>query len=318
MRVVMLAVNDPAGTASLMRQALNRHSVHVCRLVTLELRYNFMFPKDLHVPWLDDAGLDELEQVLREADVFHFHMTADEHLRLGPFFPRDFMAGKKIVHHHHGHPDFRGNPLKYQNKYAELGRRNLLVSTPDLLRMLPGARWQPNFVPQDDEAYRPSPRVPDGLVRLGHSPTRKDLKNTDELLQVHARLRRDFPAFELDVIENTPHAECLARKQACDLFFDHMQGYYGMASLEALAQGVPTIAGLDSWNMDRIREFFACRELPWLLARDADELEALIRRLIADAPARQHQGALSRRFMEEVWSEERVIGALSSYYEEIE
>ena len=105
MRILMIGINDPAGTAMLFRRALERHTAHSCRVVTLETRYTHAWDKDLHVPDLDAAGLEELEALLRESDVLHFHMTADEHLRLGPFLPADYLAGKAVVHHHHGHPD---------------------------------------------------------------------------------------------------------------------------------------------------------------------------------------------------------------------
>lgn len=314
MRVVMIAINDPAGTASLMRQALERHTQHSCRLVTLEIRYNFMFPKDLHLPWLDDAGLQELEEALADAELFHFHMTADENLPLGPFDLRQFLQGKALVHHHHGHPDFRGNPEKYQKKYAALGRKNLLVSTPDLLHKLPGAVWQPNFVPQNDAGYTPAGERNDGKMRIGHSPTRKDLKNTEELLRVYSRLQKKFDNLELDVIENTPHVQCLKRKRRCDIFFDHMQGYFGMASLEALSQGVPVVAGLDDWNQSCIREFFSCDELPWIIARNEESLERTLGNLLRDKAARKRAGQASRQFMEQVWTEAKAIARLDAFY----
>ncbi len=318
MRIAMIAVNDPAGTAILMCRALNRHTAHQCRLITTELRYNFMFPKDLHLPWLDGRGMQELEQVLRQADVFHFHLVCDESIQLGPFTPAQFMRGKAIVHHHHGHPDFRGDPLFFQDKYRRLGRKNLLVSTPDLLPKLPGAVWQPNFVPQDMACYAPDPRQDDQRVILAHSPTRKDLKNTDDLLAIYERLAPDFPELALDIIENTPHAECLLRKQRCDIFFDHMQGYYGMASLEALAQGRPVIAGLDGFNIGNIREFFACASLPWIIARDNNALETTLRDLLRDPEAREQAGREARSFMERVWTEKRVINALASFYDTLQ
>ncbi|WP_027186564.1 glycosyltransferase [Desulfovibrio inopinatus] len=318
MRIVMITENDPAGVCSLLRRALTRHTDHSCRIVTLELRYNHLYEKDLHVPWLDDAGLEELESVLDEADVFHFHMLADEHMQLGPFTAAQFLDDKKrIVHHHHGHHVFRGNPEIFQKKYADLNRKNLLVSTPDLLFKLPAARWQPNLIPEHDSRYMPNPRLADGKIRIAHSPTRKDLKNTDDLLAVHDKITSELPHFELDMIDNATHNDCLARKQSCDIAFDHMQGYYGMASLEALSQGLPTIAGLSDHTIARIREYFGCDDLPWVIARHADELETALRHLALDDDEREQRGAASRHFMETVWTEKRLTTDLATFYEEL-
>jgi len=312
--ILMIAVNGPAGTAVGLADALNRLTGHRCRVATLETRYNHGWRKDLHVPDLDEAGLAELEAALRTADLFHFHMTADEHLHLGPFLPADFLRGKLVVHHHHGHPDFRANPGKYRARYAERGRRNLLVSTPDLLRLLPGARWQPNPVPEKDPAYRPVEPRPAGRPLVAHAPTRKELKNTDDLLAVMAGLRAAGLDLGLELIDDAPHAECLRRKARCHMVFDHMQGYYGMSSLESLAQGVPVVAGLDDWCAGHMREFADCGRLPWIVARDRAALAAALARLARDPEAREAAGLASRRFMEQSWSEEHVVARLEEFY----
>ncbi len=314
MNVVMIAVNDPAGTAIRFAGALNRLSGHFCRVVTLETRYNHGWDKDLHLPDLDEAGLAELEAALRAADVLHFHMTADETLRLGPLALADFLPGKAVVHHHHGHPDFRANPRKYRDKYAALGRRNLLVSTPDLLHLLPGARWQPNLVPEQAPQYRPLEHKPEAPVTVGHAPTRRELKNTDDLLAVLDELAARGARLALELIDDAPHADCLRRKRRCHIVFDHMQGYYGMSSLESLAQGVPVVAGIDDWCARHMRDFAGTGALPWITARDRAELRGALALLGADPEARQSAGLASRRFMEDHWSEARVLERLTDFY----
>ncbi len=315
MRILMITENDPAGTAILFAKAVNALTEHTCRLVTTQTRYHHFFEKDLHLPLLDDAGLAALEGLLRDSDVFHFHLLADENYALGRFRPRDYMAGKLLVHHHHGHPDFREHPEKYREKYRRLGRKKLLVSTPDLLRKLPEAMWLPNLVPLDDPLYQPLPVNGGGPMVVSHSPTRKDLKNTDELAAVVGRLRERRPgSVDLDLIDDVRHRECLRRKQHSHVVFDHMQGYYGVSSLEGLSQGKPTIAGLDAWNQATIKEVFGCESLPWVTARDANALEATLEGLAEDPDARKAIGHASRVFMERHWNERFITERLISFY----
>ena len=302
MRILMIAINDPAGTAIEFTKAINAYTEHSCRLITKEIRYNFMFEKDLHLPWLDEAGWAEVEELLRTSDVFHFHMTADEDIELGPFRPRDFMRGKIIVHHHHGHPDFRENPEKYRQKYKARGRRNLLVSTPDLLKLLPEAKWQPNLVPVDDPLYTPLENKSEERVVVCHSPTRKDLKNTDEFMAAMRALEGNaFLPVETRLIERTPHKDCLRLKRESHILFDHLQGYYGVASLEALSQGLCVVAGLDEWNKRHIREYFGVDDLPWVDCSADAILETLT--VLVQSPSRPILSSASRVFMTEVWSD---------------
>lgn len=315
MNILMITENDPAGMGVAFKNAINRHTEHHCRLITTEIRYNFYFEKDLHVPLLKDDGFDEIVQLLKDADVIHFHLLADESIRLGPVRAKQYIDGKKIIHHHHGHPHFRSNPEFYREKYRNL-KRKVLVSTPDLLHLLPEARWQPNLVPIKDSSYLPNAPSGNGTIRVGHAPTRKDLKNTQELIQVIRRLQptlRD-PQLELDIIENSLHKRCLERKNQCYIVFDHMQGYYGVSSLESLSQGKPVIAGLDDWNMRWIKEFAGSDVLPWVIARRPGELEKKLEELVTDGDLRNHIGIRSRDFMENCWSEQHALTPLFQAY----
>ena len=315
MNILMITENDPAGMGIAFTNAINRHTGHRCRLITTKTRYNFNFEKDLHVPDLKEEGFEEIVHLLKEADVIHFHILADENIEMGPIRVKDYIQGKVIIHHHHGHPHFRSNPRLYQDKYRRL-RRKVLVSTPDLLRLVPEATWLPNLVPIHDPLYLPQPVPVNGSMTIGQSVTRKDIKNTDNLLQVVRKVRQEIPAPELslDIIENTDQRECLRRKNKCHIVFDHMQGYYGVSSLESLSQGKPVIAGLDEHCISRIHECFGVHKLPWVVARDPEELERTLKELVSDVPRLEALGIQSRRFMEEVWSDSFVAERLSQFY----
>ena len=319
MNILMLAINDPAGTAIQFCKAVNRHSGHSARLITLETRYTHGWEKDLHVPDIGPDGMEEIRILMREADIFHFHMTCDEHQSFGGLTPADFIKGKGVVHHHHGHHDFRSNPESFRRKYAALGRKNLLVSTPDLMHLLPEARWQPNLVPIDEPLFKPLwGRFDDpGQLRVCHSPTRKDLKNTDDFLAAVKWVNRRKTHISVDLIDDVPNNECLARKRRCHVLFDHMQGYYGVSSLEGLSQGVAVIAGLDEWNRARVAEFAETDDLPWLIAKDRDQLAALLLDLALDRAKCEAVGGKGRRFMEDHWSDRRVAAHLTEFYESI-
>jgi len=91
MKILMITTNDPAGTAISFTRAINKYTVHNCRLITTEIRYNFMFEKDLHLPWLKEDDWAEVEDLLKTSDVFHFHMTTDENIQLGPFHVKNYI-----------------------------------------------------------------------------------------------------------------------------------------------------------------------------------------------------------------------------------
>ena len=313
MNIIMITENDPAGMGIAFTNAINRYTEHACRLITTTTRYNFGTEKDLHLPALDEEGLEEMIELLQKADILHFHLLADENTELGPIKAKEFIAGKAILHHHHGHPDFRSHPNKYREKYHRL-RRKVLVSTPDLLKLLPEAAWQPNLVPINAPYYRPRSIETTNEVRVCQAPTRKDLKNTAEFEVVMASLEKKYKNVEGVVIANTRHEECLRIKQACDIHFDHMQGYYGVSSLESLSQGKPVIAGLDEWNKKNIRDLFGTEDLPWIPARNTVELSTVLVTLIENRGLREKKGKEGRKFMEVFWNEQTIVDDLIDFY----
>ena len=316
MNILMLSANDPAGMGIAFKNAINLFSDHLCRLITTEEKYGFGYKKDIHLPDCAPEDFDLIEKLLTDADIIHFHILADEHMRLGPFLVKDYIKGKQIVHHHHGHPHFRANPDFYCEKYKKL-QRKVLVSTPDLLKLVPEATWVPNLVPINDPLLLPSEETSSERITIGQSPTRKKLKNTNELvevitdLQTNNRLAKDI---ELKIVELMDHESCLREKKKCHIIFDHMQGYYGVSSLESLSQGKPVIVGLDDWNVKCIKKFTGANELPWLIARNEKELQNVLLRLLSGPELRLTSGKQARNFMEQYWTEQHVLQVLFDVY----
>lgn len=318
LNVVMITENDPAGMGIAFCKAINRHTSHKCRLITTKTKYNFNFEKDLHVPDLTAADFEQICDLLKAADIIHFHILSDENIELGPIKVKDFAAGKVFLHHHHGHPHFREQPEIYGVKYRRLKRR-VLVSTPDLLRLLPEATWQPNLVPINDPLFRYEAPPVNGAVIIGQAVTRKDLKDTEGLEEVIGKIRRRSSRvnIDVDIIENTDHRQCLRRKRNCHLIFDHMQGYYGVSSLESLSQGRAVIAGLDEWNVSHIKTFAETSQIPWIVCRSGEALEETITSLSNDRSRLMEIGVESRGFMCRHWSDRKVSQHLIRFYESL-
>lgn len=314
----MITANDPAGMGIAFTNAINRYTEHCCRLITTQDRYGINFGKDIHLPDIHNDDFGEIESIMKSADIFHFHMLSDENSHLGPLVIRDYVKGKKIIHHHHGHPDYILNISFYNEKYRKL-KRKVVVSTPDLLQIAENASWVPNLVPINDVNYLPryEDSLPSGLLGICQAPTRKYDKHTDVFGKVLEELKNEGAAIESVILERLQHDNCLRIKKTCHMVFDHMRGWFGISSLESLSQGKPVIAGLDEWNIRCIKEFTGAEDLPWQIARDGEQLKKVLQGLIHDSCKRQNIGQQSRAFMEQHWTEQQALSVLLKFYEEL-
>ena len=312
----MITHNDPAGMGIAFTNAINRYTDHSCRLITSAEMYGFNYEKDIHLPDIEDDDYGEVEHLLKDADIIHFHVLRDENSHLGPLVIRDYIKGKKILHHHHGHPDFILNAAAYNEKYKKLNRR-VIVSTPDLLKVAENSTWIPNLVPINDVSFLP--RYDDSLdqevIKICQAPTRKYHKHTNEFKRVMKRLVATDSNIESIVLEKLPYIDCLKVKRSCHIVFDHMRGWFGISSLESLSHGKPVIAGLDEWNIECIKAFTGTDTLPWVIAKSEQELEASLNILIGSRETRQQIGENARRFMETHWTEKYVLDKLLDIYD---
>ncbi|MCB0324767.1 MAG: hypothetical protein KDD69_14390, partial [Bdellovibrionales bacterium] len=298
MQILMIGQNDPAGMMIAFANAINRYTEHRARVISLRTMYALDLEYDIELPRIQNDDFGEVEHLLKTSDIFHFHMLMDERHQLGPLQIRDYISGKALLHHHHGtydHQLFLATANEYAERYKQLGRR-AIVATPDLLKLLPAATWQPNMVPLHDVDFLPryDHLTDQAEVRVVQAPTRKWDKHTKEFRRVCERLLTRHPMLRYRIVEGLSHRECLKVKRSAHVSFDHMNGWFGIASLESLAQGVPTVAGLDDWNIRHIKEFTGASDLPWTIARDERQLEAALEALLVEPAKRLDLGQAAR------------------------
>jgi glycosyltransferase involved in cell wall biosynthesis len=318
MNILMIGRNDPAGMMITFANALNRYTEHTARVISLETRYNMEYEYDIQLGRLPEEDYGEIEHLLKTSDLIHFHMLVNEHIMIGPLVVREYVSDKPMYHHHHGHPDFLINADRYQDRYRKLGRR-CGVSTPDLLKLIPDAVWLPNMVPLQEADFLPRP---DHLgdqseVRVVQAPTRKWHKHTAEFERVMERISADHPNARMEILTGYSYRGCLKQKRRSHVVFDHMNGWFGISSLESLAHGIPVIAGLDEWCTEQMKAFAGTDSLPWVVARTEEELESQIRDLVNNPGRRVDVGAASRTFMENHWSERDALAVLLDEYAKI-
>lgn len=120
----------------------------------------------------------------------------------------------------------------------------IFAYNPDLLHLLPAsARFLP-YTHLDVRSFPRLPRAPRGRVlQISHAPTNPTAKGSRFLIAAVKALSQRGVAIELDLILNASHAETLRRIGMSDVFVDQLlAGWYGGAGVEAMIQGVATVA----------------------------------------------------------------------------
>lgn len=258
MRVLNLSTTDTGGCGWLTSQAL----------AGTDITYDAVSGKSSWIgypavrPWAERRRLAEL------ADIHH----ARNRLSVLDGLPR-----RPCVLHHHG-TQYRNDPHTHNRAAANRGARTI-VSTVDLLEHAPDdAVWygSPHNFDWLAAFRKPQP----GPLRIGHAPTVRTSKGTDQFL---AALKRRGSGGRVVLIERTPWKRALAIKGTCDVLFDQFTYGYGSNSIEAWGMGIPVISGAAPHIIDRMIRTWGA--LPFYHATEhtiGDAIEAM-----ADPQVRQ-------------------------------
>ena len=151
-----------------------------------------------------------------------------------------------------------------------------------------------------------------GRPRIVHAPSNAGIKGTPMILAALEHLKSRFD-FELILVENTPHAEALARYRDTDIAIDQiLAGWYGGYAVEMMAMGKPVACMIRDEDLGFVPPAMRA-DLPLLKLHPAslvDDLAAILEQQ-AQWPA---WGAQARRFVERWHAPDRIARAMIACY----
>lgn len=198
------------------------------------------------------------------------------------------------------HSPFRGEWDDYLRTLQAVVDRNradlerfdgpVMVSTPDLLDVLPHATWLPLVVDVDRMATDRPALERDRPVVL-HAPSNPRLKGTDVIEGVLTALR-DEGLVEYRRLQGVPHEQMAGFVADADVVVDQVVlGNPGVLLTEALAAGRLVVAHLSDAVRTRMRDADPCGEEPPVVEADPTTLARVLREVVGDRAAYRDHAA---------------------------
>lgn len=307
--IVQIAKTNCAGAIWRIHDAINAYTEHTCRTITAsDMTNGRKFPHDIFL-----NQVHEVKHLLARADVIHFHNWIDhESPEMVPF--RHLFGGKRLVLQYHTEPAL----LQRQYRRDVVNRDDIttLVIAQKHLRFYPKSIPVPNLIDIWDSRLAPLPRS-NPKPKVIYTPS--DLKsyavygNTccgkgyPQVLPVLKKLKVEG-LIDFEVITDKTWEELMPIKQRADICIDEcVTGGYHLCSLEALSQGLATIAWIDPQTEQAIERIVGHKtDLPWINTQQSD-LEARLRHLASHPEIVAKAKVDSRRWMEENWSPQALV-----------
>lgn len=301
-KVVHITENPIAGAPMNLCAALNKWQkgqVECRHIAASDRNENRVFKSDLLTKV---HKREEIADVIAAAHVLHFHNFYKTQ-ELFKLYPELWAVAKKKRRVWQVHSPRATGWMPITEALADTNAVKLVIGQYHP-REWPECKVVPNVIDITDPLLMPIKRDWDAPLKVIYSPSRIrlpgwDNKGYDETFPVLQKLVDDS-IIAAEIIYDRPHEECLRKRQLGHIAIDEIiTGSYHLCSLEALSQGLCTIAGLDDLQVSTLKTLTGANNLPWLVARK-ESLERVLRTASSSAIARSY--ALdSRGWMEKYW-----------------
>jgi glycosyltransferase involved in cell wall biosynthesis len=197
-----------------------------------------------------------------------------------------------LVHHHGSHYRTNGGPPG-------------ISSTIDL-ELAGAGPWIPS--PIDLDSIESAPRK-NAVLTIAHAPTNRALKSTEAFEDAVHRLEKRIPLRVL-LIEGVANAECLRLKATADIYFDQTAYGYGVNGIEAMALGIPVVAGAQPDTLAEMERRFP---IPFYTSTE-DTLYYDLLDLVSSQVRRDYWGRMGLEHVRRFHDERVVVKQLEAIY----
>jgi len=208
----------------------------------------------------------------------------------------------------------RQESLRAQSRFSAHGFECLLPGIELLAyvdpRFFPRPFWTSQRVILAE--YEPRfPRAEEACPLVVHAPSKKAAKGTDAVLAAVEALKGEF-RFRFQLIHNVPHLEARALIGQCDVMVDQLiGGDHGLAAVEAMAMGKPTVCYIKPSVLRQMPDGFP------IVNANRDNLRDVLAGLLADGARRHQIGRESRAYVEKYHDAHQIARQLVGIYEEL-
>lgn len=318
-KVVHITENPIAGAPMNLNLALNKFQgdkVQSRHIAASDRNENRIFKSDMLT---GVTPYEEIKFVLQNADIWHFHnfYSKQDLFRRYPELWK-LSAKKKRVWQVHSQRSTTWVDL--EEGLRDRGARHLVIGQYHP-RQWPECTVVPNVIDITEPLLMPQDRVWENPLRVAFSPSRVrfpgwDNKGYDETVPVLQKfVNKGY--LKAEVIFDKPHAECLELRAKAHIAIDEIiTGSYHLCSLEALSQGIFTIANLDELQVKTLKDLTGAEVLPWRCA-GADNLARLLLICVQDPEGVKLVAEGSRRWMEKYWHPKLTTSKFLDIYEKL-
>jgi len=302
-KVIHITENPIAGAPMNLNLALNKFQagkVQSRHIAASDRNENRVFKSDMLTT---KNTYEEIRDTLRWADIWHFHNFYSRQ-DLFKRYPDLWEIGKAKARVWQVHSQRSTTWMDIEEGLKDAKAKHLVIGQYHP-RQWPECTVVPNVIDITLPELTPIERDWTIPLRVIFSPSRIRLpgwddKGYDETVPVLQEfVNKKFITAE--VIFDKPHAECLEHRGRGHIAIDEIiTGSYHLCSLEALSQGLLTIAGLDELQVKTLKDLTGADVLPWRIA-DKYGLRRLLISCIHDPYGVKLVADGSRKWMEKYW-----------------